>query len=195
MSEIIVLSGPGGVGKGTVVAQLLLRDPNLRVSRSWTTRDQRPGEADEAYTFVDDDTFLAAIDAGNFLEWDHHFGNYYGSPVPEAGDTQDLILEIDVNGGKQIHDGAYEALFIFIDTPSVDEQRARMLNRGDALEKVEERMLGGQRERELAATLPYVNVINDDLDRCTEEIESLIEAYRKRSSENTDDMSGTEDDC
>jgi len=182
MSEIIVISGPGGVGKGTVVAQLLLRDPALRVSRSWTTRDQRPGEADEAYSFVSNATFEAAIDAGRFLEWSHHFGNYYGSPVPDPNDDQDLILEIDVNGGKQIHDGEHEALFIFIDTPSVDEQRARMLNRGDALEKVEERLEGGQRERELAASLSYVSVVNDDLERCTLEIEGLIERYRARGA-------------
>ncbi len=192
MTEIIVISGPGGVGKGTVVAELLQRDRNLRVSRSWTTRDQRPGEADDAYTFVDEKTFLAAVEDGKFLEWDHHFGNYYGSPVPTSDDTNDLILEIDVNGGKQIHDGAYEALFIFIDTPSVDEQRARMLNRGDSLPKVEERLIGGQRERELAATMPYVRVINDDVERCTSEIAALVSEHRTRASSN---MSGTEQDC
>ena len=178
VGNIIVISGPGGVGKGTVVDELLVRDELLLISRSWTTRDQRPGEADDAYTFVSTEEFEAAIEAGAFLEYDHHFGNYYGSPVPTVDDGRDLILEIDVNGATQLFNNGHKALFIFIDTPSIDEQRARMLSRGDAEEKVEERMAGGERERELAEALPYVRIINDDLDRCTEEILGLIQQYR-----------------
>lgn len=185
-SNIIVISGPGGVGKGTVVDELIARDPNLVVSRSWTTREQRPGEADEAYTFVSGDEFEAAIEAGAFLEYDHHFGNYYGSPVPSVNDGRDLILEIDVNGAMQLVNNGHAALFIFIDTPSIEEQRRRMLSRGDAEEKVEERLEGGEREREFAAALPYVHVINDDLDRCTTEVLGLIEQYRGEAQASED---------
>ena len=99
--HVIVISGPGGVGKGTVVDELLTRDDRLRISRSWTTRDQRPGEADDAYHFVSHKEFETAIETGAFLEYDHHFGNYYGSPVPDIGDVFDLILEIDVNGANR----------------------------------------------------------------------------------------------
>ena len=180
-SKVIVISGPGGVGKGTIVDELLVRDDRLRISRSWTTRDQRPGEPDDAYHFASQDEFEAAIEAGAFLEYDHHFGNYYGSPVPDAGTSTDLILEIDVNGASQIHENGHAALFIFIDTPSVEEQRERMIGRGDVLYKVDERMAGGEREREPARELPYQHVINADVGACAEEILGLIENYRSSS--------------
>lgn len=179
---VIVISGPGGVGKGTVVGELVSRDPGLALSQSWTTRDQRPGEADDAYNFVSEDEFKAAIDAGGFLEWDHHFSNYYGSPVPAATDA-DLVLEIDVNGARQIHESENEALFVFIDTPSIEVQRERMIGRGDSIEKVDERMLAGQTERELAESMPYLYVVNDDIGRCASEIAELIADYRKLRSD------------
>ena len=78
MSAVVVISGPGGVGKGTVVRRLIELRPTLTLSRSWTTRDPRPGEDLESYTFVSEDDFRSAIDAGQFLEWDHHFLAYYG---------------------------------------------------------------------------------------------------------------------
>ncbi len=175
---VVVISGPGGVGKGTVVGELVRRDPNLALSQSWTTRDQRPGEADDAYNFVTEEEFTAAIDAGGFLEWDHHFGNYYGSPVPSSNDA-DLVLEIDVNGARTIHEGPVDALFVFIDTPSIEVQRERMIGRGDSIEKVEERLAGGQVERDLAESLPYLYLVNDDIDRCAAEIAGLIDNYRR----------------
>lgn len=180
--RIIVISGPGGAGKGTVVEEIGRRDDRLRISRSWTTRDQRPGEADDAYHFVSHEAFESAIEANAFLEYDHHFGNYYGSPVPDVGDATDLILEIDVNGAIQIHENGHDALFVFIDTPSVEEQRERMIQRGDELHKVDERIAGGERERQLAKQLPYLHVINDDIARCAEEILGLIEDYRSSTS-------------
>lgn len=181
--RLIVVSGPGGVGKGTVVERVISNDDQLVVSRSWTTRDRRPGEAETAYTFVTRDEFQAAIDSGGFLEWDHHFHNFYGSPVPADDASSDLLLEIDVNGAKQIHDGGFDALYVFIDTPSPDVQRERLIGRGDPLDKVEERVAAAAAERELAATLPYLYVINEELDRCAAEVADLIADYRRLSTD------------
>ncbi len=178
---VIVVSGPGGVGKGTVVRRLVDGDAGLVLSRSWTTRAPRPGEAPDAYTFVDEAEFLEAIDAGRFLEWNHFLGvAYYGSPTPDPGDERDLVLEIDVNGARQIVQRVPEVLLIFVDTPSTDEQRLRLVGRGDSDQEVERRMAAGEAERVAASELPYVYVVNDDVDRAAGEIGEIIAAHRTR---------------
>ena len=178
---VIVISGPGGVGKGTVVAELVRNDDLLALSRSWTTRQPRPDEHPDAYVFVDDEQFLAAIQAGMFLEWNHFLGsNYYGSPVPDADDGRDLVLEIDVNGARQILDVEPNAVLVFIDAPSVDDQRQRLIGRGDTPEQVANRMAAGASERKLAKALPYTYVTNDDVGRAAAEIAALIADRRSQ---------------
>lgn len=174
---VVVISGPGGVGKGTVVRQLVADMPFLTLSRSWTTRAPRPGEDPEAYVFVSEAEFTDAIDAGGFLEWDHHFLAYYGSPIPDPDDRNHLVLEIDVNGAAQIAEKRPDALFVFIDAPSLDEQQGRLVGRGDTPEQVERRMDAGQDERDKAQSLPYHYVTNDDVARAAAEIAELITAH------------------
>jgi guanylate kinase len=175
---VIVISGPGGVGKGTVVDVLVAEHLELRLSRSWTTRRQRLGEADDAYTFVDEAAFLANVNAAGFLEWNHFLGvAYYGSPVPDEDSTQDLILEIDVNGARQVFERGIQSLYVFIDAPSLEDQRTRLIGRGDSAEEVDRRMTAGQVERDKAASLPYRYVVNDDVNRAAAEVAKLISSF------------------
>jgi len=177
---IIVVCGPGGVGKGTVVARLVAEDPTLWLSRSWTTRAQRPGEPDDAYTFVDRPTFEARIADGGFLEYAEFLGNLYGTPWPDAGDDHDVVLEIDVQGAEQVLERVPESerLFILLEPPSPEVQAERLRGRGDPPEQAEERIRVAQGEIDRARELKAVSLVNDDLDRTVAEVQRLIAEAR-----------------
>ena len=161
------------------MARLLERDPQLWLSRSWTTRAQRPGEADDAYVFVDRMTFEAHRDVGGFLEWAEFLGNLYGTPVPTiVPGGKDVVLEIEVQGARQIAAIDPNALLIFVVPPSHEEQERRLRGRGDPEEIVQRRLAKAEEEAHAAAELGALEVVNDDLERCVEEIATLIRTAR-----------------
>lgn len=175
---VIVLSGPGGAGKGTIAARLVECDARLWLSRSWTTRLRRAGEDPDAYTFVDRARFLAHRDAGGFLEWNEFQGNLYGTPMPDPDRSDDVLLEIDVNGARQVHERMPEALLLFVDAPDRDAQRRRLVGRGDPPERVEARIDEAERERRDARGLGCTFLVNDDVERVVGEILGLIDVAR-----------------
>ena len=174
----IVVSGPGGVGKGTIVDRLLARDHRIWLSRSWTTRDRRPGEAADAYVFTDRDAFDAHIEAGGFLEWVDFLDYRQGTPVPDPPPGTDVLFEIDVAGAAAIKAIDPDALLVFVDTPDRDAQRRRLEGRGDSPERIEARMRKGDEERKAAAELGTVLLVNDELDRAVDELAALIAERR-----------------
>ncbi len=182
---IFVVSGPGGVGKGTIVDELVLRDPRLRLSRSWTTRDQRPGEPDSAYVFTTPSEFEARVEAGGFLEWTEFLGNYYGTPVPDGRfldpdvDT-DLVLEIEVDGAQQVKHRHPDAILIFVLPPSRDEQERRLRLRGDESDKVLARLRKAELEEPVGRALADHVVVNDDLEQTIDDLAAIIESERSR---------------
>ena len=179
---IIVVSGPGGVGKGTVVSRLVERDPRLWLSRSWTTRARRPGEAEDAYVFATREQFMERVAAGGFIEWVEFLDYLQGSPVPSAPDGRDTVFEIDVHGARQILEQYPDALSIFIDAPSRDHQRERLTGRGDHHEHVERRLAKADEELAVATQLGSRIVINDDLEECVAELQAVIAEARARTT-------------
>ena len=178
---IVVVSGPGGVGKGTIVDALLRRDSTLLLSRSWTTREQRPGEHDEAYVFTTRAAFETHRENDGFLEWTEFLGNYYGTPVPDFSSTQDIVLEIEVDGAQQVKVRHPESVLLFILPPSRDEQRRRLIGRGDPDHKVLERLRKAEEEEPVGLALADYSFVNDDLDQTVDEMLVLINRLRADS--------------
>lgn len=179
---IIVISGPGGVGKGTIVNALVERDPNLWLSRSWTTRHQRPGEPDTAYVFSTHRDFEDRIAHGGFLEWTKFLDNYYGTPTPDAADGRDVVLEIEVDGAGQVKKLRNDAILIFVLPPSRDEQQRRLRGRGDPEELVDKRLRKALDEEPVGLAMADHVVVNDNLDRTVDEMLAIIAQHRRSAT-------------
>jgi guanylate kinase len=166
-----------------LVDELLTRVPDLWLSRSWTTRAQRPGEPDDAYTFVDRDTFLAHRDAGGFLEWVELLPDYFmGTPQPDPPPGQDMVLEIDIRGAQQVRERYPDAVLIMVLPPSRQELERRMRERGDPEDLVQARLELGEKEERDGRRLADHIVVNDDVNRAVEELAGIVERHRSQES-------------
>ena len=180
---LLVLSGPSGVGKGTIAKLLIERNPNLSLSISCTTRKPRRGEVHgEAYFFLTKEEFEEKINQDGFLEYSNHFDNFYGTPKSFVFDKlkqNDVLLEIDVNGGLNVKKAFKDAVLVMILPPSLSDVKDRLVKRGtESIENIEARM--SRIEYELGKKDQYdYSVVNDDLMIAVQDIEKII--YNEKS--------------
>ena len=173
--RLVVLAGPSGVGKGTVVAEVHALRPDLWVSVSATTRTPRPGELDGVqYHFWSAEQFQAEIDRGGFLEWAEFGGNRYGTPRDPVVDRlergESVLLEIELQGARQVRVAVPEAFMVFLTPPSFAVLEERLRGRGTEDETAVARRLEHARE-ELAAAVEFdAVVVNDDVSRAAREL-------------------------
>lgn len=184
--HIIVISGPSGAGKGTVVKKLLEKNKKIALSISMTTREPRKGEIEgKDYYYVTKEHFLKEIDNGNFLEYANVYGtNYYGTPKDKVmnyiNKGIDVILEIDINGAIQVKEKFPETIFIFIMPPSMKELKQRLIIRdSETPEKLLNRFKTAYKEINEAKKYNYV-VINDKVNSAVKKIEAILLAEKCR---------------
>ncbi len=175
---LIVISGPSGVGKGTVARILTEKNDNVMLSISCTTRNKRDGEIDgKDYFFIDKTEFCDKIKNDGFLEYSEHFENYYGTPkdfVLDKMQNYDVLLEIDVNGGLKVKENFPEAVLIMLTPPSVEEVYNRLKKRNtESDEKIKNRLSRIDYELGKTDLYDYV-VVNDKLEETIEKIEDII---------------------
>ena len=189
---LVVISGPSGVGKGTVAREVLLRDPLTRFSVSATTRLPRPGEIDgESYYFLSEEEFLLRRAQREFLEWAQVFGNYYGTLHSEVdrllGAGFNVLLDIDTQGAASVRQLRPEAVSVFIMPPSMEELKRRIIRRGtETPDVLEFRLSRAESEMALAPNYDYI-IVNDDLETAAGELLDIIAASRAavNNKENT----------
>jgi guanylate kinase len=185
--SLFVISAPSGAGKTTLCQKLREIVPDIKFSVSYTTRKPRPGEIDGIhYTFVDEDEFRAMIADGEFVEWAQVHGNFYGTSKKRIEDMInegfDVVLDIDVQGGRQIREHFPDSVLIFVLPPSMDELRKRLTGRmSDAEDVIKKRLKNAIDEIKEYKNYDYV-IINDVFDDALEEIVAIIIAERVRTS-------------
>lgn len=184
--SLVVVSGPSGTGKSTVLQRVLARVPALRFSVSHTTRAPRPGEREGVeYFFVDDAAFQRMVDEDRFLEWAHVHQRRYGTSRAEAEraerDGVDLLLDLDVQGAAQVRRKHADAVTVFILPPSFAALEARLRGRGALDASLSTRLEAASREAALYPEYDYC-LVNDDLDRTVDQLSAIVHAARLRTS-------------
>ena len=178
MALVVVITGPSGVGKGTLISALRERLAGLRLSVSATTRSPRPGEVDGVdYFFLSHDRFAELVESDAFVEYADYAGERYGTlreQLVSGPDDEAVLLEIEVQGARQIRETLPGALQVFIAPPSPEDLRRRLEQRGtDSPQTIERRLAAAQEELAAQGEFGLV-VVNDDLDRATAELEEFV---------------------
>ncbi len=176
---LFVISGPSGVGKGTLKESLLSKNPKLKNSISATTRPARIGEVDgKDYFFLSKDKFQELIDNDELLEWATVYSNMYGTPKKFVQENLengvDVLLEIDIQGALQVKEKKPDGVFIFLAPPNIEELANRLITRGkDSLNSIEERLRACQSEMDYVREYDYL-VVNDDIDEAVSIVQAII---------------------
>ena len=184
--KLIVISGPSGAGKSTVVFKAIEGKNNVCFSTSVTTRKPRPGEVDgKEYFFVDLDRFREMVENDELLEHAEYVANSYGTPrsyvEQKLSDGMDVILDIEVQGARQVNEKMPDAVKVFIIPPSMDELKRRLESRGtDTARAIEARLVRARQEYKEADFYDYI-IVNDDADKAAGELSAIMTAERCRA--------------
>ena len=196
---LVVVSGFSGAGKGTLMKELLKRYDNYALSISATTRAPREGETDgKEYFFVTKEQFEKMHDERKLIEYAQYVNNYYGTPKEyveqKMAEGKDVILEIEIQGALKVKKRFPDALLLFVTPPSAEELRRRLVGRGtETLEVINARLARAAEEASGMEAYDYL-LINDDLDRCVEEMHQLIQLQHRKTSYHLDFLSKMRED-
>lgn len=184
---LVVVSGPSGCGKGTVLKQLIENDEHVFYSVSATTRSPRVGEVDGVhYYFISKEQFEEKIASGGMLEYASYVGNYYGTPKQAVEEKcaagYDVILEIEVQGAMQLREKCPNAVFVFIIPPSMEELEHRLVNRQtETQEVIQNRLNTARTELKFAPKYDYI-VVNQTVEQAVSDIRAILQAEKCRSN-------------
>jgi guanylate kinase len=183
--RLYILSAPSGTGKTTIARRLVAAVPGIGISRSYTSRPIRPGEADGVdYNYIPAERFALMRDAGAFIEWAEVFGNFYGTGVEDTerrlNAGEDLLLVIDVQGARKVREAGIKTVGVFLLPPSFEVLESRLRGRSrDPEEQIRRRLLAAREEVHAAPEYDYL-VVNDEIGACVDRLRAIVLAERAR---------------